>query len=59
MPKKKASNKEKCQAYKSEGRLMRNKAHKLARRWKGYKDPTKALNGIKDKQLRDMVDKLL
>lgn len=46
----------KCGRYKSEGRRFKNKVRRLVSRWKHYKkQPPKAINGIKDNIMRNVV----
>lgn len=50
----------KCKQYRLEDKRTKNKAKRLARRWKNYKDqPPKALKGIRDKELKYMIEKRL
>ncbi len=50
----------KCKEYRLENKRLKNKSKRLARRWKNYKiQPPKALNGIKDGELKHMIEKKL
>ncbi len=61
MPKKKAKRKGigKYLRYRSEGRRMKNKISRLVRKFKRYKNPANALNGIIDGNLKQMVKQRL